>query len=519
MKNFRLIRPILLLLGLLSLQLVCYGYRSVNWGEWDPECLYLDLSQNWVSDEGTFYSVPFSLEETGRPLSISRTFYMDSTIQEDLILWIGRYAWEIEIILNDRYLTVEQEPFSNWFLRLEREWLKQGTNQLNIRLNTGLDKPYSPLPTLGIWEAIGLMEEDRIGEFLPSILQESPGADTVALVAPYYGGKTYDFSEVQAAKLLNSLLKHRIEDVYFWFEPDRKLLDLCQRMGIRRVRQLKDEQIVCAINAYPFAPGSHGKTYRFWRDLEGNRTFYFGEFETWGKLRSREIPKEDSNWLILFVMLPFVSLALVKLSSPAYFSSFARIWLGSGVRSESTTENLYSSIALVFILNLLKLLNQMTWLGMGLYFIQHHNMWHSFSDIFSEGSLFARFFDGQDSLISLMTKIFALLLIWQGVKFLFWSFIGKIFTINQMPSKAFSLEVLSTMPMILVMGVLWIIGLYGISSKADYLVGLMVMLSGIYVLRKLFVLYNELGSMFNFSSGMKILYICTFNVLPYLIWL
>ena len=81
-----------------------------------------------------------------------------------------------------------------------------------------------------------------------------------------------------------------------------------------------------------------------------------------------------------------------------------------------------------------------------------------------------------------------------------------------------NLNVVGAFPLI------WVMGLPGAfllfsdhigqrSSWAGILIGILLV---IYLIRQLYISYLGLEKLFAFSSGIKILYICGFNILPYL---
>jgi len=518
------IKPLLFLCLALLLFFPVQGQKRDMWAGIDEDCYYLNLNKGWKSPQGStdLPLLPSFTPKKGRSYTLQKQFFLPDSLPDSLYLWVGRYAWELEVILNEKYLTLEREPFQDVFLYVEKAWLRTGENRLSLRLTFLEGFTHSPRPVLGIWDGIGLIEARDLENFyLPKLKPSPPRPPKVALLAPYYGDSAYTFDEFEAARILLPLVNQKIRDVYFWFEPDRRLLAMCQKMGLRRTKEIPQGQTVAAINAYPFDPVYHGRPHRFWLDPQGKRNTYYGEFETWEdkKVRSQELSSVDENWLILLALSSFLSLALIKLISPAYFATFASLWMGKTTRNDISGENINSSTLLNLILNLIRLVGQTSWLALGLYFLQHQNLWYLSRQLFSSESLFASVFSGKESLSAFLYKVAVILLIWQGVKLLAWSTLGRIFMKKQMAARSFSLEVRSDLPPMLFLALPWIIGLYAIDEGGRILVIAMIILSALYALRKLIILFSELGRIFNFSTGMKILYICSLNVLPYLIWL
>ncbi|MCI4671069.1 MAG: hypothetical protein MRZ79_23225 [Bacteroidia bacterium] len=497
-----------------------FGQNASPWSEIDPDCFYLNLSNYWTGEDGKTYSCPILPNTADNSFSLERRFFIKDSLTDDLLLWVGRYAWEMEVLLNGHYLEIGQRPFNELFLPLQKEWLNKGENTLVLKLVYVKPFRFCPIPTLGIWDGIGLIKSERKGNFkAPQSRTWIPQKDTVALIAPFYGKKGHKFDEELAARLLLPLLKHRINKVYFWFEPDRNLLAMTKRMGLYRVESLNNEQKVCAINYYPYQPSAFGKSNRFWLDSLGNRTRYYGEIESWQVHRKQEINPKNHFWLVFLALLPFLNLALIKLASPAFFASMENIWLGGIGRNDGGGENLAGSNALNLMLNFIRLLSHASFLSLALFFLQHLNLWNLTSNLFSEESLFTLVFGGGNTLGNLYMKMLSILGIWQGAKWVALWILGSVFGQKQMPGKGFSFEVISDFPLILFLPIPWLIGVYTIDDGGTRVVNFMIVLFGIYFLRKLILLYSELSRTFNFSPGMKVLYICTLNVLPYLIWL
>ncbi|MEO0641103.1 MAG: hypothetical protein AAFY70_15320, partial [Bacteroidota bacterium] len=180
--------------------------------------------------------------------------------------------------------------------------------------------------------------------------------------------------------------------------------------------------------------------------------------------------------------------------------------------------NLFSSPGLVLILTGLKVLGQTLWIGGGIYYLQISNHWHLIYRYFNRESLLLEIFSGNDALQEILLIVASLLLAWQLIRWSLLQLIGSVYRIKQLGFNGLLLEIATTYPFVLIVGLPWVAIILSSTIFYEWVLWGMALLSMIYFFRKIFLIYMGISRSFSFSLGMKILYICIFNILPYVIF-
>lgn len=160
---------------------------------------------------------------------------------------------------------------------------------------------------------------------------------------------------------------------------------------------------------------------------------------------------------------------------------------------------------------------QACWFALGMYFVQESQQWNVMANLLGQNSLLLLYLPGDDSLSMLLLKGIIVAVSWQALKFLVLGTIGSVFRLKGFARKAAALDLIGSLPLIFVLAIPFVVGLFfGTNVRVFHVLAGGIFL--IYLLRKIYVLYMGLDRSFGFSVRLKILYICTFNILPYLLW-
>lgn len=492
-----------------------YARRKYPWSFFHTEYLQ-QLNDNWEID-GRPESVPFEFYKR-EEASFTSYFCSPDSVGDSVYLYFEGLAWNGELILNDRYLGVYQRPFEPWKIPVHISWLNPDSNKIKLNLFYGTSPEWYPEQFIGVFRPVYLLNKAQVARIEKPLMKKVATADTIGIVAPYYGNKGYVFDGFYAARNLYLLKKHQIRHIYFPFEPGRKLQALCAEAGFTRVDSLNRESRICIVNAYKYEPSVFPWIFSSWLDLSGQRTSDFGEMFMTKGIFTRRSEVDNRLWFGLLVFLPLLQLFFLKIASPGFFYSLFRLTIKPQLYIDSGTEGSGAQQGLLLVLHIIRLLSMSLFLTLGIYLVDIYHQWDLLNVIRDHGFMFS-FFYGSKGLGWIFARSIIAVMGWFALKHAMILFIGRIFRIKGMVDGLLNLEIVSTYPLILVLPVPVAFLLVADPVEFKIILGMLILIALSYYLRRLYVLYVGLDRLFGFSSGMKILYICTFNIFAYLIWL
>ena len=482
-----------------------------------PAEALLVLDQDWQHDGLRFLDLPFELHgiETGEFLYMFD--WTENPSQDSLYIYLGGVAGEAEIELNGRFLGIQPQSLKEWVIGIHGNWLKPTGNELTLQLHVGEIDPLHARPFLGIVRPVEILTKEQLLERRQRSISSVGSADTVGIVAPYFRTTGFGFDTFEALRNLYPLKQQKITHLYFPFPAGERFRSLCVQTGFVLVDSLTPETYVCPINAYPYEPVGFPFSPRFWIDEKGNATEYYGNAYPWKSLWVK--PKRDSDHVLLAVLVIFPLLVafFIKLLNPGFFSLLLSLLFTPKRYVDTPNETLYTNKGLLWSLVWVRTLSLAIFMTLILYYVQVENQW-KLLNIFRDWSLLSNIFYPGKNLEELLLVSVGILIVWVLFKYGTISFIGGVFRIKAMASRVASLDVLGTYPIILVLPIPISLILFMDQLWGGAMLILLLTIVGIYLVRHIYVLYIGLDRFFGFSSAMKILYICTFIIVPYMVW-
>lgn len=478
----------------------------------------LRFADGWQRSDGNslqLVALPFT-EDSLDQLSLLYSFEVpDVRITDTLFLYLEGVVWNAELSLDNRYLGGRRQPFAPWVIPIPPALLQACSQyQLRLHLQRGTPYPWHPQAFLALLNPPLLLTREQRQAYQKTLVPTVAQADTVAIVASYYREHGYSFSPLAAARNLQPVYKKGIRTLYFPFWPGREMLELCGQLGFQQIEALQDTHYLCLVNAYPYEARTFLTQDRFWLDPQGYRTADYGDAFYMGQRANNESP---GLGLILMILFPLISTFLIKLLNPGFFQTqWGMLWnpklhLMGGV--DITTTN----TGLLGILMLLKSLNLAIFLSLLIFYVLRENQWQQLN-LLQDWSLLNQWFYQSQSLWQIFRRSLLLVGLWFLVKHLLLALLGWGFRIKNFLAGVMSLEVFAAFPLILVLSLPLALILFTQAAWGPWFSALGALLVVVYLFRRVYVFYVGLGRMFNFSSGVKFLYICALNLLPYMIW-
>ncbi|MEL6852838.1 MAG: DUF4271 domain-containing protein [Bacteroidota bacterium] len=481
-----------------------------------PAPFVLNLEKSWqAAESGTRFPIPFQDVEAERIALTAHFSLTDSLIPDSLYLYFEGVSWRAELELNDVFLGVHQNPFQDWVVPIARNWFRPGTNTLSLILQRGAALKNYPEPFLGIFRPNYLFTEAQLEAYRKEVLPQAREASKVALIAPYYRSAGYIFDSFEAARNLLPLRQKGITHLSFIFPPGREMREMCARLGFQEVRELTQAESVAPINAYPFDKFNFGVPGRFWLDMEAYRTANFGDFTPLKKNKRAAAHPYWSYLLVLLAWFPLLSMYAVKSLSPGFFMALPSILVNPKLFIDSPSESAFSQRGLVYLLLVVKALSLSVCLALGVWYLQSQNQWSLLATGETEG-LLQIWFGGITSLSSLLIQTTLLFLTWVFLKLILFEILGRFFRIKNFAMGLFSLELVASYPLVLGVSIPLALLYFQPEIWGGWVIWGWLAYYLLYLLRKIYVMYIGLERVFSFSTALNFLYICTFNILPYL---
>ena len=297
--------------------------------------------------KGIRRDIPFELE-ADRSILVSHSFCINDSIPDTVYLYFEGIAWVAELELNGRYLDVHEGSFDPWVIPVTRHFLSDTLNVLKVRLSGGQKKAFYPQPFLGIFRPVYLLTASQLENLQRPVMQTVEYADTFCIIAPFFG-KSYAFDSYEAARLLLPVQRNSIQYLRFAFPPGREFRKYCQSLGLKEVKQVREGNNYGLVNTYSYEPAVFEAKAEFWLDKSGYRTADYGDLNVIGKSYRAVNADEHSMLLVLIILLPLISLFIIKLLSPGFFNSLPVILLKPKLFLEPSMEASLSNRGMLYV--------------------------------------------------------------------------------------------------------------------------------------------------------------------------
>jgi len=473
------------------------------------------LEGPWYEEDGKLREIPL-MDTRLKQLAVYTHFQLDCLPPDTLFLYLQGAGWQVEVELNERYLGVFDHPLQVQHIPLLAQWLRpHQPNQLKINLTVAKGRPFHPTPFLSMLYPPLLVDKDQLRVLKQNPLPRVAAADTVALVAPYYRSHAYCFDLADAYRLLHPLIKHRIRHIFFLYPPDRQLRALCAQLGFVEVESFDEGNHLFFLNEYPYDPACMDLVPNFWIDKSGYRTAdYHSFFQPLRTNAARLRLHYSISWVVL---IPLLGLLLIKILNPGFFYAMPAILLKPKLFIDHFSDASYSNLALIWALQLIKLLCLAGTVALFILYIKTEHQWELLN-AFREQSLAYRLFQPVNTLWGVFFRTALVLMLFYVGRHLLNSLLGYIFRIKGMALGMLNLDLVGSYPLVLALMLPVILLLF---AQEQWAILPLLLASGtalLYIVRKLYVFFMGLERLFSFSFTVKILYICALNIIPYIIW-
>jgi Domain of unknown function (DUF4271) len=479
----------------------------------------LNLQGIWFDEYGNRHLVPFNYFDRDE-MTISHTFDLPSLdeLQDTLYLYCEAIAWSSEINLNGRLLAVTDDPFAEHLLPLDKSWLLPVGNRLEIRLSThGLSFPWYPKHFLGVFRQLLLLQVDSLPRFpkFPVTVGHAPKA---ALFAAWSVDQQYKSDSEMIMALGQGLFSfpYRVP-IAFPFRPSNKSMAILAAMGWEVLANPDGADSLAAYNSFPFSTEAEHKNLHFWRDADMRPTAYYGDYQRKESVNNPELNEPDKVSLLLLIFIPVLCMFLLKMLAPRAYGSLGEYLTKTKIYMELIVDNKFLKVEQRWLMNSMRMIITAVTVALFLYYVQLSESWRVLNIFSGRSVLYRTLYGTSMPPWEIFWWALVVTLTLNLVKYFVINGIGTIFRVFSLGPSIQNLDVFCSFPLNLVpfLPATFIYFLDPISG--GILLRVWAILFLLYGARRLWLMSSGLGRLYQISRSLKILYICTLEILPWII--
>jgi hypothetical protein len=482
--------------------------------EWQSYRAVQSLSGYWTDDQGKEWRVPF-WENRLKELGLSYSFRLKPDSLNYFLCFEG-IGWKAAIYLNGRLLLIHEKPFEGLLLPLKQDWLQEQGNVLRVELmNSGAT--VAP----GLQKSLGIHREVWILTQADSVIQKNRmtwdyQSDSVIVYTPFTEENWYNVSSERLRADLEDMEYAGVKKVYFSMEPSGRVLEAFLAAGYTRVFSLAGAKKIAWFNAFPLSREVYFSDKVFWKTENGKPTAYFGKWFNPSDASECQRNRDNLFVLILF-LIPMVGLVIFRLLQPQWFALQIRWLYTRRLELEMIGNRKFLRPVENSLITVVRIAITSSSIALYLYYLQLNCVIPT-----------AAFLSGADSwvhqvLVSDWNPLFIWMLVfgWE-MSLLFFrliliSFISSVFRIPWLQRIYLDINILSSFPLVIFLPTLALYLLYAPVRYESSVEVLALSIGFIYFARQIILLAAGLTQQFRFTPLLIFLYICTFEILPWLL--
>lgn len=479
----------------------------------------IDFHGIWEDEVGNQHVVPLNYFDREQ-LFLAKTFDIPNydQLQDTVYLYVEAVAWSSEIFLNGLLLKVTEDPFAEHLLPIRKQLLNAKSNRLTIDMSTkGAAFEWYPERFVGVFRQISLLQADSLNwsPRFPVVLAHAASA---GFIAPWSVDNAYlaDTAIIQFSTEGLFSYPHSSPLVFPFRPSNRGLLWLAEK-GFQIVASPSDVDSIAAYNYYPFSSDFENWDLGFWRDAKMRPRASYGKFQSMSKLGKPPIKAADRMALLIFLLIPVLSLLVIKIVAPRAYGNMAEYITKPNIYLELVANNKFLKTEQRWLMNIVRMILTASAIGLFLYYLDLSGN----TDILSfltEKSILEQAITAEGlSLYLLLLKTFGIIFGLNMAKYVFLGVVGRIFRTYNISSAVQNLDVFGAYP-VNILPLIPATFIFFLDAEIGTVI--MYFWIGLFVLygcRRVYLVYAGLGRLYTISASLKILYICTLEILPWIL--
>ena len=476
-----------------------------------------DLQGEWIDEEDRRVAVPFQDVER-REMLLHRNFDLPGFegLSDTLYLYFEGLAWSAEVYLNDRLIAVTDDPFAEHLFQIKKEYFLPVQNRVEVRLNrNGLDYFLYPEHFVGVFRQALVLVAHPSAAF-PALPEMVVDAKKALVLAPWTLENGFLYDTLAMTAMLDGLFSvPKGTTVYFPFRPSSFALSTAARLGARVATGATPDSLGF-YNAYPVSNAMQPLLTPFWRQQDQRPASHYGHYIGLKQVTAPLVLPLDKVALLIFLLAPIIVMLLMKLLAPRIFSALPEYLTRSKIYLELIASNKFMKEEQRLLMNLARIFFLSITIALYLYYLRVTGGWDRLN-VFSSRSLLYEIYAGTDySLYVLFLQVFGVVAILTLLKYGLLNFIASIYRLHNLGSAAQSLDVFASFPVNLLPLIPGAV-IFFLDARQGA-IGLIIwyVLMLLYLLRRVVLVYGGIGRLFPLSVSLKILYVCTLEISPWI---
>jgi hypothetical protein len=472
--------------------------------------LVKSLNGKWSDETGRLIQVPFWDTESK---SITLTCYFDYDTLElpELQLYFEGLSGTSEIFLNNQLLMVWNQPFQPLVLPLSDVRLKRFANKLIVHLqNPPNFTPGAPNLGLGIHRPAGILTRGESSRTLG--ISTAPFADSVIVFAPWSRQYHFNITPLQLEEYLKKLDSLQVKHLWFPIPPSATVTQVLASAGFKRVWNLSKAHHVFWYNTWPVIPGGKGEPEVGWINTE-EKTGAFFKGWTSPDAFTNCYKSRDNLTLLTLLLFPLLGVVLVRLLNPQIlFRQFQWLFARKN-RPEVSHPNRFLKTGEAWVATLAALMISSTFLTNAILYLQLECRLDSLGSGMGfqlVNRLIAHPFQFMITLMGIQLGALAIKLFLAGV-------VAGIYRKAYLRQTLLNAFIQSHYPLNLLLCVLSLYLFYVPAFGGNVLWSIWLILCIVFFFRGLWIIWERLYIHTRFPPFLIFLYICTFEILPWLL--
>ncbi|MEM6269051.1 MAG: hypothetical protein AAF998_06405 [Bacteroidota bacterium] len=477
----------------------------------------LDLTGEWIDLDQGRIQVPFCDAESGRR-DLGRNFDLQdyAALPDTLYLYFGGVAWTAELRLNDALLKVTEDPFREQLIPLQKALLRPRGNRITAVLRQeGPERRFAPRHFVGIFRDVWLLAIDPAVP-PPVRLQFVDQASRAVVIAPWTAERGFLADTVALHRSLEGLFAYPYDAaIYLPFAPSARGREILAESGRAVLTDLSGADSVCFYNAYPIGANVGDFSRRFWRDTAGRPTAIYGTYLEPSVLEMQQIRPPDKLALLILLLIPVALLLLLKLVLPRVYGTLPEYLTKTKIYLELIAGAKFLKDEQRLLMNGMRMIMLAVMVSLYLYYVGLFGTWDKLNLLSDESFLYHYFSGSSPSLYEIFLKSLLVVFGLNFVKYIFLNLTGGIFRVLGFSSMVQNLDIFSAFPLnLLPLAPAAVIFFVDIRAGTVLLLVWNIVIL-IYLFRRLVLIYGGLTKLFQFSTGLKFLYICSLEIAPW----
>jgi hypothetical protein len=458
----------------------------------------ISLSGEWYDENHKKWAAPFWEDERDE-LILHKDFFLPHVPEDTLYLYFEGIAWRGEVYLNQRLLSLPQDPFRELLLAIPPALLNKQWNQVKVKLyKNGIHYAWYPKKMLGIHKNVFLLKKGI--QYVPCLFPKVVEKDTTLFYAPFSYAFAYNIEEEVFRQDMQAIKDRGLTTVYFPFPPSYRHFQIVAELGLSIAE--KPGRVIAFYNAYP---NRMGKNYPGWYNAGVVDSTHIQKYYKLAEWTEKPITYTLYLWVIIVLLILMVGWKLMDAHS------FNHLILLQGRDSKANAEPANYRRWLLWYMLIIRILAS----SLILYFCYQlgKRLEYPIFDYFQENE------DAITSSTAVFLKMLTLFTVYNLVKHFFLTSGSGIYKFSDLALKLMSVETRAVYPTNLLLLSSSFTLLVVFPTRPLWVAIIFGALAIAHILRKYNIIYNELSGVLKIPIVIIFLYICILELLPWLILL